>query len=272
MLPAAETRGWQARLALGFAQADGRTRLVRRRHEGPLVVQRPFYPEGGVCHCYLLHPPGGVVGGDTLELSVEVGAAAHALVTTPAANKFYRSAGATAVQRQVLTVSEGAALEWLPQEQIVFAGAQVDSLTRVELAADARFIGWEISCLGRPASAAPFDHGALRQRLELWREGRPLVLERTRLDGADAWLATAAGLQGRPVLGTLLAVGADETLLEAVRETAPELAVTRLEDVLIARVLGEGGESARASLARAWAVLRPALLGRAACEPRIWRT
>jgi len=79
--------GWHAALELGFAAASGATRLARRKHRGPLVVQRPFLPEGpGVAHVYVLHPPGGLVGGDELTLDVEVDAGAHALVTTPAAS------------------------------------------------------------------------------------------------------------------------------------------------------------------------------------------
>ena len=78
---------WQARLELGFRATAGRTVLAHRRHVGPLVVQRPFYPEGGICHVYLLHPPGGVVGGDTLELQVQADADSHALITTPAATR-----------------------------------------------------------------------------------------------------------------------------------------------------------------------------------------
>jgi urease accessory protein len=107
--------GWQARLELGLAQWAGRTVLAHKRHFGPLTVQRPFYPEGGPCHIYLLHPPGGVVGGDRLEIAVEVGEGAHALITTPGATKFYRSAGPRAHQIQHLSVAGGGVLEWFPQ-------------------------------------------------------------------------------------------------------------------------------------------------------------
>lgn len=273
----AQAPGWLARLELGFAPRAGRTRLVHRRHRGPLVLQRPFHPEGEVCHAYLIHPPGGVVGGDRLELELGVEAGAHALLTTPAANKFYRSAGATALQRQWLTVGEGAALEWLPQEQILFAGARVDALTRVHLAEGARFIGWELSCLGRPASGEGFDSGGLRQRLELWRGGRPLLLERNRFAGGERLLAAAHGLGGKPIFGTLLAVGADAGELAELRERLlpAEIAavgLTLLDGLLVARYLGEGAEQARGLFTRIWEILRPRLLGRPACPPRIWRT
>ncbi len=102
--------GWRARLELGFAPRPGRTALVHRRQRGPLAVQRPFYPEDDVCHLYLLHPPGGVVGGDSLHIQADAGAGAHALVTTPGATKFYLSAGASAQQVQILRVAVGASL------------------------------------------------------------------------------------------------------------------------------------------------------------------
>ena len=144
--------GWLARLDLDFQVHGGRTVLARRRHEGPLRTLRSFHPEGAPCHSYLIHPPGGIVGGDRLEIDIRVGDGAHALITTPAANKFYRSAGATARQVQELRVEAGATLEWLPQEQSLFNAARVDSLTRVALGDSARFLGWEITALGRPAS------------------------------------------------------------------------------------------------------------------------
>lgn len=271
--------GWAAALELRFQQRAGRTVLAHARHRGPLRVQRPFYPEPhGTCHVYLLHPPGGVVGGDHLETAIEADAGAQALVTTPAAGKLYRSGGATAVQVQHLRVGPGAALEWLPQEDIAFDGARADLRTLVELREDARFIGWEILCLGRPASAERFLHGKCRQRFEIWRDAQPLWIDRARLAGGGELLQAPWGLAGHPVTATLVCVGADHGLVEAVREaTAPlagdaRLGVTQLDEVLICRYLGPHAEHARRCLTRAWEVIRPALLGREACVPRIWHT
>ncbi|MEO7558110.1 MAG: urease accessory protein UreD, partial [Gammaproteobacteria bacterium] len=144
-----EHEGWRAELSLRFARANGRTVLAARRHQGPLQIQRAFYPEpGGVCHAYILHPPGGVVAGDSLAIEVRVDERAQTLLTTPAAGKFYRSTGRSATARQVLIVSAGAELEWFPQENIVFQGARVAMTTRIDLAADGAFMGWEILCLG----------------------------------------------------------------------------------------------------------------------------
>jgi urease accessory protein len=273
-----ERSGWQAQLHLGFAAQGGCTQLVERRHVGPLRVQRPFYPEGpAVCHVYLLHPPGGVVGGDTLEIEVQAAAGAHAFITTPAAGKFYRCEGRTGTLHQHLRIAAGACIEWLPQETLVYAGAQAAMSTRVEIAPGGSFIGGEILCLGRPASGERFPHGALRQGFEIWRDGRPLWIERAGYEGDAAALSAAWGLQDFPVVATLVCVGGDAALTEAIRAAvAPDaderFAVTRLREVTVCRYLGPSAERARRCLVPAWWQMRWALLRRGPHRPRIWET
>jgi urease accessory protein len=277
MAAAAEqlTPGWQAALRLGFRPGPGRTVLAERFRQGPLAVQRALYPEGEVCHVYLLHPPGGVAGGDSLDIRAATRAGASALVTTPGATKFYRSNGAPASQRQTLK-PEGGTLEWLPQENILFPGAEVTLDTRVELAGDARFIGWEINCLGRPVLAERFDHGQALMRFQLYRDGQPVLLERFLVQGETA-LDAPAGLRGRPVFASLYATPADTACVVAVREHLAgagdgQLGITLVDGVLVARYLGESTEQARKLFIRIWEALRPLLLGRPACPPRIWNT
>lgn len=269
--------GWAAELCLGFIRSGTRTR-VSRRHSGPLLVQRPFYPETDGCsHVYILHPPGGVVGGDRLTIEVVLDPAARALITQPAAAKFYRSAGALAAQRQCLRAADTAELEWLPPETIVFAGARLDSDTRIELTGAARFLGWELTCLGRPAAGEEFHSGACDLRLSLWRDGTPLLLERQRLAAAGTALTAAWGLRGRPVWGTLLCspvpAGAEQLLAaELTALDQSNLSVTALDGVLVCRYLGRSANQARQLFIRVWELLRPALLNKPACRPRIWST
>lgn len=268
--------GWHARLELGLAQRAGRTVLAHKRQFGPLTVQRPFYPEGGPCHIYLLHPPGGVVGGDRLEVGVQVGEGAHGLITTPGAAKFYRSAGARAQLTQRLSVVAGGMLEWFPQENILFPGANLRLSTEVELAAGARFLGWEVHSLGRPAVDERFASGYADLRLHLHREGVPLLLERLWI-GDGKGLDGPTGLRGLPVTGTLLASGADAQDLAAVRTRAmspTELlwGATLVGDLLIVRCLAAGTEPVNRLFIALWGILRPRLLGRPACAPRIWST
>ena len=273
--------GWQARLQLGFQRRDQRTVLRQWTHQGPLQVQRPFYPEGEtVCHVAILHPPGGVVGGDELRLDAQLDPNAHALLTTPAAGKFYRSAGPVARQTQRLTVGPGAALEWLPQENIVYNGARLHTLTRVDLQGDARLLSWEILCLGRPAAGEKWIAGECRQMLEIWRDGEPLYLEPGYLMGGDPVLKAAWGLQGQPVTATLLSAPVLPGMVDAVRAgwTAMTVggedvvAVTAIDGVLIGRYLGPSAACARHLFILAWSLLRPLLLNRPPCPSRFWTT
>lgn len=277
-LAADEQRHWRAELQLRLSRQAARSVLSERRHQGPLRVQRPFYPEGqDVPHIYLLHPPGGMVPGDQLSIRVQVEKAAHGLLTTPAAGKFYGSDGRTARLLQQIEIAAGATLEWLPQETIIFDGAQADALTRVDLAESAQFIGWEMLCLGRPAAAEAFQHGALRQRFEIWREGKPIWLERARFKGGEPALQADWGLRGNTLSATLVAVGRVDGLVECVRAAVnvgadEAFAATQLDEVLVCRYLGSRAQRARDCLGQAWAVLRPALLQRSACAPRVWNT
>lgn len=272
--------GWEARLALDFEARAGRTVLAQKRQQGPLTVQRAFYPEGAPCHLYLLHPPGGVVGGDRLELEARVAAGAHVLLTAPGAAKFYRSAGPLARQRQRFEVADGAGLEWLPPESILFPGARIEQRSLVALHGRARFIGWELFSLGRPVIGERFDRGRADLGLRVERDGRPLLNERLRI-GGDRFgalpLAGASGLRGWPVTATLVAVGAGHDDLAAARagvRSTPDcrLALTLLDDLLVARALAHRAEPILLQFRAIWQRLRPRLLGLEASSPRIWAT
>jgi len=267
--------GWRAGLRLQFSARDARTWLSRREHYGPLRVQRPFYPEpSGACHTYLVHPPGGIVGGDELDIRVDVTTGAHALLTTPAATKFYRSDGRVARQVQQITLA-AAALEWLPQETIFYPGAQARSSTRIELGEGAKFIGWEIPCLGLPARGEYFDTGQLALDLELWRGGQPVFVDRLRIDGASVSAGAKSDLAGHHAIGTLLAYPAEPALLALARETIGEnanVAATLVDGVLMCRALGSQAEQVRRIFVSLWQAIRPQLLGRPAVLPRIWAT
>jgi urease accessory protein len=270
--------GWRAQLDLGYRRVGERTVLTTRVHEGPLVVQKSLYPEGDtVCQNVIIHPPGGLVGGDTLAVNVDAGPRTHAQLTTPGAAKCYRSGGAFARQRIRLRAAHGAVLEWLPQETIVFDASKIELELSIELVDDALFMGWDVICLGRTAAGERFDHGALRQRLTLTRDGMPVFVERAVLNGGAPLLASPVGLHGNPVFGTFLAAAPVVThaMLESCREVAPmagEGAVTRLPGVLIARYRGSSAAAARRYFVELWRKLRPALALRAAVPPRIWTT
>jgi urease accessory protein len=252
--------------------------LAARRHDGPLVVQKPLYPEGGeVCHAIVVHPPAGIAGGDELEIDVRLQPNAQALLTTPGAGKWYRSAGRPGRKRIVHRVAAGAALEWLPQESIVFDGALAELRSEISLEGDACYFGWEIVCLGRTGSGERFARGACSLASELLRDGALLWFERGRIDAGGALMQSRAGLGSRPVFGTFCAsapqLAAEHlALARAARACEGDGAVTLLPGVLLGRYLGASAPAARRYFTALWRALRPALAGREAAEPRIWST
>lgn len=270
--------GWDACLSLAYARQGERTALVRRAHRGPLVVQKPLYPEGAaVCHGIVVHPPAGIAGGDQLSLDVHVGEAAQALLTTPGAGKWYRSAGARSRLIQRIRVGQGGVCEWLPQESIVFDRALGELVTEVDLGPQAIYLGMEMVCLGRTGSGERFRQGELLLNTRIRRSGATLWLERGCLAGGSALLDSPVGLAGQPVFASLLVVAPDlpASLLEACREPRPaagEGAVSLLPGLLVARYRGPACEPGRRWLVDLWRILRPPLLGRPAAVPRIWNT
>lgn len=270
--------GWRARIALAYSSRRERTRLIHCQRIGPLSVQRAFYPEGPVCHSYLLHPPGGVVGGDRLEVAVHVQPEAHTLITTPGATKFYRSGGRLAQYRQHFQVAEQAALEWLPQENIFFPDSRLAMQTHIELHSTSRFIGWEMQCLGRPVINERFDRGQIRSSLKLSIDAKPLLIEHFNAE-ADQLQQASAGLRGYPMQATLLIHPADDALLEQVRTVLTQSAdatilagATRLDSLIVVRLLGHQTEPLLKQMIAIWQAVRPSVMGRPACLPRIWAT
>lgn len=271
------TPSWHAELGLGYGRFGDSTRPVQRRHKGPLRVQKHLYAEGpGVCQHIIVHPPGGIAGGDRLDISAAVGRDAWAQLTSPGAAKWYRAAS-PAFQTLELRVESGATLEWLPQETIVFSSAQAELTTRIDLQGDARLCYWDVVALGRPASGERFESGHFQAHLDIRRDGQLLWHERQRIVGGDGLLDSPIGLDGRTVFATLLMTGeANADLLDTCRSLALPNPVrgdlTQLPGLIVARCLADEALHARAWLIEIWKRLRPALLGREAVTPRIWNT
>jgi urease accessory protein len=276
---------WHARLNLDYRAepATGGTRLDFR-HDGPLRVLKSLFPEGPeVCHTVLVHPPGGIVGGDTLTVDLALGDGAHALVTTPGATRFYRSGGARAAQSVAARVAAGGRLEWLPLETLVHSGAHADNRMRFELAPGAEMFGWDCVALGLPAADAPFVAGDYRHDIAVG----PRWLERGRTAASDtALLDGPCGWAGHRALGTLwfaagspLADARRDLLLDTAREIfgAHALAATAgatapQPDVVTLRVLAPRVEPVLELLTSVWRAWRMLAWARAACVPRVWRT
>jgi len=267
-----ENSGWSAALALRYAVRNDRTSLIERRHHGPLSVQRPFYPEpDGTCHTYLLHPPAGIVGGDELAVTMTLETDTKALVTTPGATRWYYSAGRTATISQIARLNNGAMIEWMPQETLLFDGANANLNTCIELTGNAKFLGWEILSFGRPACREEFSCGSLDFRFELVRDGVLILRERLRSNGLPA------GLMGYGGHMTFIATGADDLVLHTAQEVCNYsvnalCGPTLIGDVLIVRGLAKDCAPLTDLSRELWRLLRPMVSGRSAVTPRIWRT
>jgi urease accessory protein len=274
---------WHARLQLDYSLESART-VARHTHSGPLRILQSLYPEGdAICHNVLVHPPGGLVGGDTLEIDIRVATGAHALLTTPGATRFYRSAGDLALQDTRVTLQTGTRLEWLPLEAICHTACLAENRLRIDPAPGAECIGWDVTALGLPHAGQPFDGGSFRQHIELpgaW-------LERGRIEARDTLLLSSPlGLAGHKCLasiffcaGTPLQRARIQAALECARGIllAHPLAnsagaTSPNRQVVVVRVLAPLVEPAMHLLRQVWAGWRQTLWGLSGQLPRIWAT
>jgi len=272
---------WNASLSLDYRFEAPRT-LVRFAHDGPLRVLQSLYPEGqGICHNVLVHPPGGLVEGDTLAIDVRVAPGAHALVSTPGATRFYKSSGQAATQTVRLSLASDARLEWLPLEAIAYPGCHAVNELLLDLAPGAELLAWDVTALGLPAAGQAFDNGTLLQNLHwpgIWQE-------QARLSASDSVLMNGpSGLAGNRCMGTLvLACGTPmassrrERLLDTVRAATEGHALAATtgstcpnEQVLVVRTLSPLVEPAMDLFKQLWTSLRPSLWGLGHQVPRIW--
>jgi urease accessory protein len=270
--------GWHGQLQLQFAaDAQGRTYLAHRHARAPFKIQRPFYGEDGVCQGVMLHTAGGVVGGDRLSTTVDLAPHTQALLTTAAANKIYGRSSKTATQTITLRLGDGAWLEWLPQELILFQGAQFHQTLRVELGDHARWLGWEITRFGRTARQETFTSGDWRSHTEVWQDGRPLWIDPQWLPGRADCLDSPHGLAGYPVVGSFAILGRSPAgLMDTARAAWQTLGcpgdggVTQLQSGLLCRYRGPSSTAARHWFTQVWHAAREAWSDRPPCIPRVW--
>lgn len=279
---------WQGELYLQYRMQDRlndapeRTVMSRCCHSGPFTVQRPLYPEGPVCHTILLHPPGGLVEGDSLSLIAELDSQAHSFITTPSAGKVYECDATAACQTQDFKIADNAVLEWFPQEMILYNRAICKLATRINICGGGMYAGWEIVCLGRAICGDTFASGGLVQTVELFRDG--LLNHAERLDfSTDSTMHHGVyGLAAYSVMATFMMTGTGPQHLDKARELSSgclrgrqqemEIGFTQIEDLLIGRVLVNQSRHAKLALLNIYAALRPAVLGMPFAAPRIWAT
>lgn len=260
---------------------ETKTVIANKQQLGPYTVQRPFYPEGGVCHLILLHPPGGLVEGDCLSLSVDCGVDTKTFITTPSAAKVYQCDEFDAQQSQTFDVQDGAQLEWFPQEMIAYNASMSSLKTIVNLHGSAKFSGWEITCLGRALADDYFEQGHLRQTIRINRNGKPLFIDRLHIKDIDvkngAW-----GLNGFAVTGTFVMTACNQANLELAQdivlsanesdEIEASFGITLIEDILICRGLAQQSRFLKTVFTSVWQSCREQVFGLAPLTPRIWNT
>ena len=272
---------WHAQLQLDYTLEAGRT-VARHSHSGPLRILQSLYPEGdSVCHNVLVHPPGGLVGGDTLDIRVNAQAGSHALITTPGASRFYRSDGQPALQQTHLRVEADARLEWMPLEAICYSGCLAENRLTMEVAPGAELMGWDVTALGLPLADLPFVQGHFRQHIEV----PGIWLERGMVNASDSRLMdSAVGLAGQRcmaafffIAGQPLARARRELALDSARAAIAQHALAAMAgatsphpQVLVVRMLAPVVEPAMALLRTLRHVWRQELWGKSPSSPRIW--
>ena len=270
------TDGWLGKLSLSFADRlandeQWRTELIDRQQLGPLTIQRPFYPEGKPCHLYLLHPPGGIVGGDKLELDIFLDHDSHLLMTMPGASKFYRSHGNIAQLKQKFTLAQNSIIEWLPQENIFFNGTNANLTTEFNLTLNSRLLGWETLCFGRPVMHEKFGQGNIKSCLTINLPDELGLDEHLKIiDG------NCAPIGNYTYSATLFAYPINLAILQQVQKrfedsTVP-IGATALGQLLTVRLLANDNQICQQYLHQLWALLRPLIINLPACPPRIWAT
>ena len=275
-LPGSLSEGWRAELELAYVGQGGATRSVFRRHRGPLRVLRAFPHADGCCEHIVVHPPGGIAGGDELRIGVSLSNGADVLLTSNGAAKWYRAFGREARQSLTARLEDGALLEWMPSETILYNGARAALRTRIDVDETSRLLYGDVVCLGRPAAGEAFTDGEWRQRSEVYRRGRLIWCEHIVRRADDIERADAAVLAGAPVVGLVLWIGprVAPEISEAARSVSAEGATSaaQLSDAWIARYVGDSTEDALGWVRGVRAVLHQHTHGRVARVPRIWST
>jgi urease accessory protein len=266
---------------IGFARREGITRLTHLYQRDPLRVLFPVPAAGDPLLAVLLTTSGGLVGGDRLEIGIQLATGAAAHVSASAAEKVYRSLGPTTEIRQSLSVAAGAALEFLPPETILFDGARLWRETVVELGPDAAFLGGDMLVFGRRARGERFTRGFLREVWQVRREGRLVWGDAVHLeDDLAGIIDDPACFDGAAALATMILAPAwreARSFLDSAREiqsvaTTGELraGVTAIAGLVIARWLATDASVLRRAYADLACHWRQVAMGLPPLMPRLW--
>jgi urease accessory protein len=284
---------WLASLELQLGHSSYGTQLTKTKRCGPLSIQKAFYPEGRDCaHLYLLHPPAGIVSGDELRVNIDVLQNAHALVTTPGANRFYRARTDLSIgdpkQTQItqINLSEDAKCEHFPLETLVYNQANGVNNVEVRLQKSSIYCGWDMTCLGLPSSNEHFTAGRFTQLNTLYRDDILIYHDKVLIEPQSNIQHHAAGLASNTVFGTFLAYAPSERvsneqrsqLIEQLRELVEQhsasalISITDIRQLLVTRYLGQQAHQCKDLFIELWKLVRPVYIEKQGIQPRIWFT
>lgn len=271
--------GVQGVAEIGFALRDGATRLAHLYERHPLRVLFPAPPKDDLLTAVLVTTSGGLVAGDDIDIKVRAAADAIAHVTGSAAEKIYRSTGATTRVDQRLRVGGGGWLEYLPPETILFDRAKLRRTTRVDLQGKAGFLGGGITVFGRIAMGERFSTGLLHDRWEVYRDGQLVWGDALHIaDDAAPVMDNPACLAGAEACGTLIFAPRDgdpRGFIDAARQVQSatmeglRAGTTAVNGLLVSRWLGDAMKLRRA-YAELACHLRAAAMGLPSVLPRLW--
>ena len=280
MTPTVKPSSWQGTLKLTYQQRGETTQPTQVYTQAPYKLQRPFYPQGkDICYSTIFHTAGGMVSSDHLSQSIHLYPHTHAVITTTAASKIYRSNGYTALQTVNLELVENACLEYLPRETIVFNGAQYRQHLKVNLASTATWLGWEIVRFGRSARGEQFLQGDWRSLTEVWQNNRIIWLDRPWLPAGKQVLESPHDLGGYPLMGTLVWLGkpVPPEIITEVRTlwkhtaTTGEAGTTQLISGLLCRYRGNSRAEVIDWFIEIWRLLRQWDGKKTPVTPRVWQ-
>lgn len=262
---------WKGFLLLIFKYKDKKTYLHTKKNFGPLLVQNIFYPEKEICHVYILHPPGGIVGGDYLFIKTYLEKKSKVLITTPSASKFYKSNGKIANIKLKIYLEKDTFLEWLPQNNIFFPNSLVNIENNFFIHSQSKIILWETFCFNNFRNKKN-NKSNITSSIKIWKKKFILLNEKIRLIQGNLSI-----LFNKQILSMLIAIPADMNILKSIRKFNNInkniiIGSTLIEDILIIRIIGNDNILIQKTMHSIWKKLRVKIMGVKPCIPRIWFT
>jgi urease accessory protein len=259
-------------LELSFREAGGRTVLEHRRFAHPLQALVPFYATDGTLCMLMLNISGGMVGGDRLTTKIDLGANAHAVLTTASAAKAYRTIGPPAAQLSRITLETNATLEYLPDHLIPHAGALVEQSIQVEMASGSRAILYDAMAAGRVGRGERWQFRSIRSDIAITTDGRPLYLSRSLVSPQTQPLDQLGWMENANYLGTMIVVANEarnwQPLVNAFHAAMQEIQGVRggasalARGGCLARFTSMTADGLNRTALKLWAIARLELTGR----------